>query len=349
MWVLMWCRFLKTDILAAATVSVLRNRHHITPYLVLLGWLTPTLSLAQRIDNTASFRQPDSDTFIRIHYDNDLFTGTDYYYTQGYAIEVVHPALRKNPLTWLLIRAKQSQPQYGLTFEHLGFTPTSIRSNAVLVGNRPFAAAMLLKTSSSSTDTLRRVRVSSVLSTGVIGPVALGNEIQTTLHRLTNGIEPRGWQHQIHNDAILNYTFTYEKQLYAYRHALSISALGEVQAGTFSNRLQTGVVVMAGRFNSPFAPTLNHRRLPWQLYVYAQPVVSLVGYDATLQGGLFNRSSPYTIQPGQLTRTTLQTNVGVVFTYKKLYLECTLARLSREFDSGLPHHWGGIRVGVSFH
>ena len=349
MWVLMWCRFLKADIFAAAAVSVLRNRHHITPCLILLGWLIPALSLAQRIDNTASFRQPDSDAFIRIHYDNDLFTGTDYYYTQGYAIEVVNPALQKNPLTRLLINARGSKTQYGLAFEHLGFTPTSIRSNTILVGDRPFAACLLLKTFSLSTDTLRRVRVSSVLSTGMVGPVALGNEIQTALHRLTNGVEPHGWQYQIHNDAILNYTFTYEKQLYAYRDALSVSALGQVQAGTFSDRVQTGVVVMAGRFNSPFGPAPNHRRLPWQLYVYAQPVVSLVGYDATLQGGLFNRSSPYTIQPGQLTRTTFQTNVGVVFTYKKLYLEYYQSALSREFETGLSHHWGGMRVGVSFH
>ena len=316
--------------------------------LVLLGWLIPGLGLAQRIDNTASFRQMGSDKYIRLHYDNDLFTGTDYYYTQGYAIEVVHPALRKNPLTQLLFKTKTGQTQYGLTFEHTGFTPTSIRSNAIRVGDRPFAAAMLLKTASSSTDTLRRVSVSSELSTGVVGPVALGNEIQTSLHRFTNGVEPRGWQYQIQNDVILNYSLRYEKQLYAYRHALSVSAMGQVQAGTFSNRLQTGLVVMAGRFDSPFGPTPNDARLPVQLYVYAQPVVSLVGYDATLQGGLFNRSSPYVIPADQLARITLQTNIGVVFTYKKMYLEYYQSAIGREFETGLSHRWGGVKMGVSF-
>ena len=318
------------------------------PGLALLVWLLPILGVAQRIDNTASFRQMGSDKYIRIHYDNDLFTGTDYYYTQGYAIEVVNPALRKNPLTHLLLKAKNSQARYGLTFEHTGFTPTSIRSNTIRVGDRPFAACLLLKSFSMSTDTVRRVRVSSELSMGMIGPVALGSEIQTALHRLTNGVEPRGWQYQIQNDAILNYTFSYEKQLYAYQNALSVSALGQVQAGTFSDRVQTGVVVMAGRFNSPFGSAQNRRRLPLQLYVYAQPVVSLVGYDATLQGGLFNRSSPYVIQANQLTRITLQTNIGVMFTYKKLYLEYYQSALSREFETGLSHRWGGIKIGVSF-
>jgi lipid A 3-O-deacylase len=317
-------------------------------FFTLLGFSITLSCLAQRIDNTASFRQMGSDTFIRLHYDNDLFTGTDYYYTQGYALEVVNPALRKNPLTRLLIKRKSSQTQYGLTFEHTGFTPTSIRSNAIRVGDRPFAAAMLLKSSSTLTDTLRRVRVSSVLSTGMIGPVALGKEIQTALHRLTNGVEPLGWQHQIRNDVILNYTFNYEKQLYAYRHALSVSALAQAQVGTFSDRLQTGVVVMIGWFNSPFGPTPRRRRLPMQLYVYGQPIVNLVGYDATLQGGLFNRSSPYVMSAEQLTRTTIQTNVGAVFTYRKLYLEYYQSALSREFETGLPHRWGGIKIGVSF-
>ena len=225
--------------------------------LILSGWLLSGLVVAQRIDNTASFRQIGSDKFIRLHYDNDLFTGTDYYYTQGYSLEVVNPALRKNPFARILFTVSNSQPQYGLAFEHTGFTPTSIQSNAILVGDRPFAACMLLKSFSTATDTLRRVRVSSVLSAGMMGPVALGSEIQTALHRLTNGIEPQGWQYQIHNDVILNYALTYEKQLYAYRQALSVSAMGQAQIGTLLNRLQTGVVVMAGRFDAPFSPDPN--------------------------------------------------------------------------------------------
>lgn len=322
--------------------------HKIKSFLALLGWLIPGMGLAQRIDNTASFRQMGQDKFIRLHYDNDFFTATDYYYTQGYTVEVVNPVLRKNPLTRLLLKAPGHQVQYGLAFEHFGFTPTSIQSKAILVGDRPFAGCMLLKTFSISTDTLRRVRISSVLSTGMVGPVALGGEIQAALHRLLNGVEPHGWQHQIRNDVILNYTLNYEKQLYAYHHALSVSATAQAQVGTFADRLQTGVVVMAGRFDSPFGHTPNNRRLPMHLYVYAQPVVSVVAYDATLQGGPFNRSSPYVLKADQLARTTFQANVGAVFGYKNLYLEYYQSWLSPEFETGLPHRWGGVKIGVSF-
>ncbi|GAB4035908.1 lipid A deacylase LpxR family protein [Spirosoma jeollabukense] len=317
-------------------------------YLAFFGWLVPVLSIAQRIDNTASFRQMNQDSYVRLHYDNDYFTATDYYYTQGYNVEVVNPALRKNPLTKLLIKATGNQVQYGLAFEHFGFTPTIIQSDAILVGDRPFAGCILLKTFSISTDTVRRIRVASVLSTGMIGPVAFAGDMQAAIHRLINGVEPHGWQYQIRNDVILNYALNFEKQLYAYRHALSISANAQAQVGTFADRLQTGFVVMAGRFDSPFRRTPANRRLPFQLYAYAQPLISLVGYDASLQGGLFNRSSPYVISANQLTRTTLQANIGAVFRYRNLYLEYYQSLLTREFDTGMPHRWGGVKIGVSF-
>ena len=316
--------------------------------LIILGWFIPVLGMAQRIDNTASFRQIDQARYARLHYDNDFFTATDRYYTQGYNLEFVHPVLRKNPLTRLLITTNRNQARYGLAFEHFGFTPTTIQSDAILVGDRPFAGAILLKTFSMSTDSVRRVRVSSVLSTGMVGPVAFGGEMQTGIHRLINGVVPQGWQHQIRNDVIVNYNLTIEKQLYAYRNALSVSATGQVQAGTFVNRLKTGFVVMAGRFSSPFGNSPAIRRSGLQLYGYAQPLVSVVGYDVSLQGGLFNRDSPHTIPADQLARTTFQANVGAVLQYKKLYLEYYQSVLTKEFATGMPHRWGGLKIGIGF-
>lgn len=148
---------------------------------------------------------------------------------------------------------------------------------------------------------------------------------------------------------ILNYTLAYEKQLYAYRQALAVSATAQAQVGTYVDRLQTGLVVMAGRFDSPFGHSSTPRRLPVQVYIYAQPVVSVVGYDASLQGGLFNRSSPYVLQADQLARITFQANIGAMFRYKTLYVEYAQSMLSREFERGLSHRWGGLKLGVSFY
>ncbi|UPT72354.1 MAG: lipid A deacylase LpxR family protein [Flavobacterium sp. JAD_PAG50586_2] len=82
-----------------------------------------------------------------------------------------------------------------------------------------------------------------------------------------------------------------------------------------------------------------------QLYFYNQPLVNLIAYDATLQGGLFNRESVYTISRSDIELFTLQNNFGIVLQYRWLYLQYSRTILTREFSYGNSFKWGGIRIG----
>ena len=311
--------------------------------ILLLFCLFPcTLCQAQRIDNTAAFRSNNSRAYFRFHYDNDYFTATDQYYTQGYQFEVVHPWLQKNPLTRLLPRFKTAQ--YGLAFDHFGFTPTSIQSDVILRGDRPFASVLSLKTFVMSVDTVQKQWLSAALSVGGIGPLAFGSEMQTAIHRQINGIKPQGWQHQIQNDLALNYELNYEKQLLSFNKWLLINSNSQIRAGTLHTRAQVGLTLTAGRLQSAFEGKTTRQR--FQLFGYVQPLVAFVGYDATLQGGLFNRSSPYVIAAEELSRVVFQNNFGVIMRLKKLELEYSQSFISQEFKTGKAHAWGGIRIGV---
>src|SRR5580698_1859191 len=77
--------------------------------------------------------------FVRLNYENDFFTQTDDYYTQGIKLESIDPAFRYSPFMWLLPRLSNSTVQYGLSAVQDCFTPTSITSNTILYGDRPFA------------------------------------------------------------------------------------------------------------------------------------------------------------------------------------------------------------------
>jgi len=138
---------------------------------------------AQKIDNTASFRDMQSGRYFRINYENDYFTASDIYYTQGYQLELVTPWLRKNPVNHLFLKLQNSEQKYGLLFENLGYIPTSIKEQGIQYGDRPYAATIALKSFLVSTDTVTKSRLASSLVTGMIGPVALGNEIQTGIHK----------------------------------------------------------------------------------------------------------------------------------------------------------------------
>jgi lipid A 3-O-deacylase len=317
----------------------------------LLIGLRPSWSSAQRSDPAAAFRTITNDKgYFRFHYDNDFFAKakTDYYYTQGYSFEVGSPVFRKNPLSKLLLRLKGSEPTYGLAFEHFGFTPTSIRSNEILVGDRPFAGVILLKSLATSVDQVHKQRLSSVLSTGMIGPAAFAGRMQSTIHRWSGDVDPQGWQYQIKNDVAINYELSHERQLLEVPHIVSLHSNAQLRLGTLSDKAQAGFTLTLGKFDSPLTPSKHSTDHNFQLYLYSQSLGAVVGYDATIQGGLFNRNSPYTLKASELNRFTFQNNYGIVLSFWKIYAEYYRTYLSREFKTGREHSWGGVKLGVAF-
>ncbi len=306
------------------------------------------LSTAQRIDNTAAVHQVEGETYFRFHYNNDFFTKTDYYYTQGYQFELAAPFLKKNPLQKLLFTLNDEHVKYGLAFEHYGFTPTSIQSDVILYNDRPFAGVILLKTFAISVNVERKERLSAILSTGMTGPAAFAGRMQATIHRWTDDAMPHGWQYQIRNDIAINYELSHEKEIFNIPTFISLHTNTRVMLGSLSDKVQGGLTLTLGRFSSPFANMGSNRNRNFQFYAYCHPAANFVGYDATLQGGIFNRSSPYVIRAGQINRLTFQNNAGIVAHFWKIYLEYSQTFLSREFRSGKTHRWAGLTIGYAF-
>lgn len=316
--------------------------------LLILTLLIPLISYGQRIDNLASFRNVTGEKYFRIHYDNDFYGKTDYYYTQGYNLEFVNPGLSKNPLSHTLLRLKNSRTKYGISFEHYGFTPTSIKSNEILQNDRPFAGVIMLKSFSVSVDTLHKSRLSSILSTGMLGPAAFAGKMQKKIHSWTGDPEPMGWQYQIRNEVVINYELNYEKEIFNIPNIVSLNTNSGIRLGTLSDKIQGGATLTIGRFDSPFQTREKKIKNNYQLYFYTQPLVSLVGYDATMQGGIINRSSPYTLTAGQISRFTFQNSYGVILSVRNLYVEYYRTYLSKEFETGRTHKWGGLKIGLAF-
>jgi len=305
--------------------------------------ILPFLSNAQAIDNTLSFKNINTDRYFRINYENDFFSATDIYYTQGIHLELVTPAIKDFPLCKLLIHPAGGTVKYGIGAEHDAYTPTSIRSDTILYGDRPFAACLFLKTFLIATDEEKRQRISTTLNTGLIGAGAGGKEMQTGIHSWLHGVHPHGWQYQINNDIILNYQLDYEKQLLAYNKIFSLDADAMVRAGTLNDKAAIGFTIMTGYFDSPFNNTPAEKK-NFRIYAYEHPEIDIVGYEATLQGGVFNRTSPYTIDANNITRIVLQNRFGFVLQYRRVYLEYFQSYLSNEFKTGNYHVWGGIQV-----
>ena len=296
----------------------------------------------QVIDNMLSFKHINIDSYFRYNYENDVFQATDEYYTEGVHIEMVLPQLKKFPLNKLLIHPNFSTVHYGIGIEHDGYTPSSISNDVVLYGDRPFAACLYWKTFLIAIDPAHQQRFSSTLSVGVMGGAAGAREIQITIHRLLNNITPHGWQFQLHNDVILNYELAYEKQILALGKIVSIDAEAMVRAGTLSDKAGIGATLLVGYFDSPFGSQKSSKN-NLRIYAYQHAEIGFIGYDATLEGGLFNHSSPYTIPSKDINRVTYRNRLGIVGTYQKITLEYFQSFITREFETGKPNAWGGIQ------
>lgn len=328
-------------------VFVLNQLMKFFSFLAAIVLCITSTTFAQVDDNTAVYRNVGSNKYFRIHYDNDFFTNSDYYYSQGISLELAHPGIRNFFLSKLLIQPTGNDMKYGVALNDIGYTPTSISSNEILYGDRPFAASIYLKTFVIATDTARHRRISSALSMGVIGPAAGGKQMQTGIHRWLNNITPMGWQYQIQNDVVLNYQVNYEQKLWSFKNILLLNAGAGFQAGTLKDKLGSGFSLMIGKFRPPYQIATESKSLKKQFncYLYAAPQVSLIGYDASLQGGVFNRKSPYTIASRDISRITFQANAGIVMNIGKLNLEYCQSYLTTEFKTGNFHRWAGLKIG----
>jgi lipid A 3-O-deacylase len=287
-------------------------------------------------------------------YANDLFFRTDYYFTQGMTLTLVHPALARLPVRHLLAAGPGGSTQYhGLTLRYDGFTPLRIQDPFIRVGDRPYAAYLYASFFRVSNQPGRHQRLTTALELGFIGPAAGGRELQTAIHRVTGNAEPRGWGYQIPNAPVVGYRVVVEQQLAAARYA-ELLGRAEASAGTLYTYAGTGLNLRAGRLNPYFdnlnaAATGNGTSPPrWQFYGQATLEGRLIGYDATLQGGVFTRNPPYVLAASEVRRATLRSSGGVVLAHGSLSFAATATWVSPEFTGGRTHRWGQLGVTAAF-
>jgi hypothetical protein len=301
---------------------------------------------AQKIDNTVSFRDIKSERYFRFSYDNDFFTATDQNYTQGYNFEWVSPFFRKNPINRIFLKPDSFKKKYGLSWEHIGFTPGKIGLPEIQKDDRPFASALMFKSFLIATQPNKKSRFTSALNLGMLGPAAFGKEMQTEIHKVTGNIIPRGWRNQIQNQVVINYEVGFEKQLLSYRNIFLLQSNSYARLGSLFTDASVGGNFMLGLFSSPFSKE-NKKR--FQLYLYGQALLKAIGHDATLQGNILGKKrSPHFIATDKIARLRGQANYGLVMKVGGMYFEYSQAFQSKEFEGANFYRWGGLKLGFVF-
>ena len=302
---------------------------------------------------------PDSSTtspdhLISYTFANDVFFRTDYYFTQGITLDVVLPILAKSPVNKLLLGGKMAGVRYhGVKLFYDGFTPLRIQDAFIRVGDRPYASYIYATAYRSINQPMRRQRFTAGLELGYIGPAAGAKGFQTKVHDLLDAVTPRGWDYQVQNDLVLGYQIAGEKQMLGGKFAELIGT-ARAAAGTLHTLAATGLLVRGGKMNPYFSnlgvTSASGRTGLQKLQVYAQGRVEgrLVGYNATLQGGVFNQNNPYTLSASQVRRTVLQGSGGLVLANGGVCFEPSATWVSPEFRNGRAHRWVQFALRIAF-
>jgi hypothetical protein len=277
-------------------------------------------------------------------FDNDIFDYTDYYYTNGIILELYHPAIAASPIARILPGFKNSANLYSINLVQNLYTPLKLEDQEARVGDRPFASYLAVGHQRISLLHEGHRRMQNEFVLGVIGPASLGRISQDLIHTH----EPVGWINQVSNDFILNYNFRVDQGVFS-SNAFDAALIAGGQAGTLYDNIMAGAYFQFGkandRYSSVFQTTSNQKPYKKRVrYYFALELKNkLMLYDATLQGGMFNKESVYTLNERQVKRYVFTGTAYFGIGLGRYSLEAEQVFLTPEFNGGRRHLWFRIK------
>lgn len=327
--------------------------------LALLAVLAPAVGAQPR---------PPQGSEFQLFVENDMLARTDRYYTNGIKFGGGAPfELLQLPATELL---KRLAPDGGRAI-HLGlflgqnlYTPKSIKISQAQPLDRPWAAWLYL---GGVAQRAKENRLDTVeIDLGLVGPSALGREIQAGWHRLIGAPQPMGWHNQIGNEpAFLVSYLGKSKRPLGDMAGLDLELIphGGATLGTVLTLARAGGLLRLGRHMTGFGPDTiepggamlqNMRRdiesgrahgLEW--YLFAGLDHRLVAHNIFLDGTVFRDGPSVRHRPHVYDLTA-----GLSLRIDAVRISVTRVRRSEEFftaaSNGGRQTFDSVNLGIEF-
>jgi hypothetical protein len=302
---------------------------------------------------TWSFERPPEGSEFQLFVENDMLARTDRYYTNGIKFGGgMGFDLLQLPAAEVLRRIApeaRGKIHLGLFLGQNLYTPQSITASQAQPQDRPWAAWLYLGGVAQRAQDNRLDTVE--LDLGLIGPSALGEDIQSGWHRLIGAPQPRGWHHQLPNEpAFLVSWLAKSKHGLGRVAGLDLEAIphGGATAGTVMTLARAGGLLRLGRNMTSFGPDTiepggamlqNMRRelepgrsqeLEW--YVFAGLDHRLIARNIFLDGTVFRDSPSVRHRPH-----VYDLRLGFSLRYQALRVSMTRVKRSEEFFSAAGH------------
>lgn len=281
--------------------------------------------------------------------DNDLYVSTsrDRYYTSGVFLKYRYLSDKKNAS----IEKRILEWQIGQEM----YTPFKATVDDFSKQDRPFAGYLYggfgIKNIYKNDQILN-----TAVQIGVIGSGSYAEELQEFIHDIYGFKKAVGWEYQIKNAFALNFNAEYLKTvLKVKQNNLDVTWVNNLNLGTIYTNISTGFYSRIGfkplqkLANSiAFNTNLNNKQTNYsreiESFFYVKPMLRYALYDATLQGSIFNDTSPIT---KRLMPLVFDIELGLKFTVNRLNLGYTFnynTSKSKDLRYNYGHKYGSIIV-----
>ncbi len=185
-------------------------------FIVLAGLATLAAAPAHAAEQCAQSKLRNTPPAVNFRIDNDLFGGEqqDQGYSNGAMLTLVSPNLvdyTRDPCLprlarWVNGYLERLHPgefeQQNMVFS-IGqglFTPTDNTRSDLIEDDRPYAGVLLVAFgyNARNHDHLRTTQ----LALGMVGPSAQGKQVQRAVHKLIDGDDFNGWDHQLRDEPV---------------------------------------------------------------------------------------------------------------------------------------------------
>lgn len=211
-------------------------------------------SLAAPAAASAATDAPPAGSELQLFVENDKWVSADRYYTNGIKFGVGLPFdILQTPAAKLL---RSLDPDDGADV-HVGlflgqslYTPRDISVAAAQPFDRPWGAWLYL---GGVAQRARGNRLDTVeIDVGLVGPAALGEEVQRGWHRLVGARRPRGWNNQGDSELAFMASFLHKRRFGD--ESANLVLHGGATVGTVMTLARAGGMLRAGQRMTGFGP-----------------------------------------------------------------------------------------------
>ena len=193
-------------------------------------------------------------------------------------------------------------------------------------------------------------------SLGLVGPDSWGEGLQNTYHGWLKFAKFTGWKYQIENSLGIDFAATYATTLAA-ANGIKMVPVVQINLGTTYTNASAGAMIVWGAFekngesalwNARISTKENTQKRKHEFFGYWYPQVIAQAYNATIQGGVFNKGSmAVTQEPSGLM---YQQTLGVCYAAGRFTGKVEYIYQSKETPSQTKsQRYGSFQVSYRIH